>query len=223
MNFARVFIFSFFISSIFSHITINIDPDDLESVADFFVSFIEQYQQQQHFLQLPSTNSAFFKIMKKSFCKIVNLFGIMMTLVGASFITSIIEFNSDVLYEKSINFENQKPNGNVSDECVIDYGCRDNLCWRKCFSRERDADLWCYTSSNPIGRSYQRCNSTFDCSSCFECIETCHKWVNDFFFAWFCFLFLLIRNIRFFYSIFFSDIFHNFFIEKQMNNTINII
>lgn len=102
----------------------------------------------------------------------------MVTLLGANILSTIWtpvqqHPKPESLYANNSIIESSHDiDMNHAQKCNIDFGCDDNLCWRRCNRNDGENKLWCYTSPNR--NEYQRCVYSADCSICWECIESCH-------------------------------------------------
>lgn len=155
-----------------ARISIEMDPEDLDQISDFFQAFITH--QQQHQYQSIMNFSIRYRItpfLKKTACGFIQLIGVMLTLVGANLLTSKLD-SVEPLQPTEMNVRN-----NNSQMCNIDYGCNQNLCWRTCYTslhEKINSQLWCYTSPKHNAREFQRCIYSSDCSPRWECLESCH-------------------------------------------------
>lgn len=127
MNFSSVFIIlSLF--SIHGHITIEIEPEDLNRISEILQTIINEQQLQP--IIRSTTRNSIIPVLKKITCSVFQMLGIMLTLVGANFITmkmepSMLQQTSDTNISSLALIE---PPG----ICKSDYGCNANLCWRTC-------------------------------------------------------------------------------------------
>lgn len=185
-----IVIFSLQILQSDAFISINIEPDDLERVSDFFHELMNANN------QIPSSirqRNIIVKMMKKGIMSSIQLIGVMMTLVGANIISSYwipehgqIQQNPKLFQHigqppKELEQEQRKTkihnfyqSISRAEICQIDFGCYKNICWRSCHSNIQDKNLWCYTAPTPNARELYRCNDTSDCFICWECVEPCH-------------------------------------------------
>lgn len=163
-----------------AYISINIDPEDVERVGDFFHEIMDAGQS----VQISQHRCG---LVKKLFFNSIHLIGVMLSLVGANAISTYFNLNGEISIQKdkptmSINVPNSSnvslptttTTKNMVKGCGIDFGCHDNVCWRMCFTDNPDKHLWCYTLPNPHSRKITQCHAANDCSNCWECIEPCH-------------------------------------------------
>lgn len=68
------------------YISVNIDPEDLDHVTELFHAIVIN-QQPQSIIQIPK-HRVILSFIKKTICGIIQLFGVMITLVGANVISS---------------------------------------------------------------------------------------------------------------------------------------
>lgn len=155
----------------YAYINIQIEPEDIQNVADIFMQFQPSY---------PQSGNFHIKRLCKSFSRnILQMMGIMLTLVGANVITSMLEPFSVVQKVSEISgVANITAHKLVPSElCKSDYGCDENICWRTC-DEEKDGEKiisqsWCYTSSKKNKMEYQKCNFSYECSPCWDCLTSC--------------------------------------------------
>lgn len=150
-------------------ISINIDPEDLDHALDLITINNQQ----------PITSNRKFHtikiIIKKAIFGIIQLVGVMFSLVGAHIIS--LNFMPNVpnvpMQQPEIFFPIvQNETNKYKEMCNIDYGCNKNICWRSCNLNIDGKKSWCYAS--PTQREIQYCNHAQDCSVCWDCIEPCH-------------------------------------------------
>lgn len=178
-----------------AYIAINIDPEDLERVSEFFHSIILSEQAQTI---MPRERHVIRMMLKKTIFGVIQLFGVMMSLVGATIISSTLLQDLPALQPNQMQQPQQPPqqppqkpqhpqhsqqpqqlqqpkidvlNCNNNN---MDYGCNRNICWKSCFAKDdHGKNLWCYTA--PKLRQFHQCNSSSNCSLCWDCIEACHE------------------------------------------------
>lgn len=170
-----------------AHIAINLDPEDLDQISDFFSMVIPNHQQNA-LIRLP-LKFRILKVMKKTTIGLIQMLSVMIALVASNLITSKLEptipttmtssivqlpkqhqkqTESDLLLRNISNYLNGVNN------CNKDFGCHKNVCWRTCYARLKDTTkTWCYTSPIPNNRKYQPCTSAEECSACWECLNEC--------------------------------------------------
>lgn len=157
-------------------IAINIDPEDLDQVSDFFQSVIVQTS-----APMPTNRRVIIPLIKKMTYSTIQLLGVMMTLVGANILSSFLtpdvamsrqqqQQQSEIIFR---NFSNNiEPK--YAEMCKIDFGCNKNRCWKSCNTVVGGKNLWCYASPEYHARNLQHCEVVSDCSLCWDCIEPCH-------------------------------------------------
>lgn len=132
----------------------------------------------------PRSSSVAAKHVKRLMLGLIQMVGIMLTLVGANLLTA--------LFEPSLLLNGQCVDKNVtvflpsiapSQLCEYDFGCDRNLCWRTCGAGsdnngKNDAHSWCYTAAKTESHNYQQCIYSHDCSPCWECLGACHSQVR---------------------------------------------
>lgn len=166
-------------------ISIEIEPNDLEQVSEILQTFIQQQQQ-----QLPtrfSTTRVISPLLKSITRSLIQMTGIMLTLVGANLLTLkletfIVKQPAEKITEINNNTEIISNITALMEKCKNEYGCNRNRCWRTCTSNEElkiekeDEDMketWCYTSSKANTSDFQSCTFYNDCSPCWDCSSDC--------------------------------------------------
>lgn len=167
------------------HININMDLEDLGGVSEFFQTFNPN---QHEYAMVPARTPTLLrrKIMKlivKTTISIIHLVGVTFALVGSNLITTRFDQPTPMLIqlqptaqqsEIGLMFKNIS-NIITAEKSNIDFGCHKNVCWRTCYIDSKNiSSKWCYTSTNPDSREYQKCASPQDCSPLWECLESCH-------------------------------------------------
>lgn len=152
------------------HLVINIEQDEMEHIAEIL---IESYLAHNVRQQPVSHRIVLLSIMKQAAFRVVQLFGITMSLVSANLITKMFETSDEIqvpIVDNTVNATNAK-----KAMCDRDFGCINNVCWRSCDNNEIsiETDLWCYSSPKPELRNYQPCAYSHDCSPCWDCISAC--------------------------------------------------
>lgn len=171
-----------------AHISINIDPEDLDRISDFFQQIIHIHYDNLY-ETVPSVatrNNIITKMGKyvlKGLIETVRVISIIVALVGSNLISMYIMPDSVPVQSKiqpnlqtPINIIDHQLNPAVhAEKCQTDYGCSNNVCWRSCHSNTETPLLWCYTNPKPNVLEYYHCETTEDCFLCWECIEPCHQ------------------------------------------------
>lgn len=151
------------------HITIDMEPDDLQRMGEILV---ETYVRQQ--LTHRSATSVILSHGKKFVCGTLQLIGLLLTLVGANIATTRLEHfimptSSVVNISASVNVPTFEP----SEICKRDFGCDQNVCWRTCGVSEENKS-WCYTSPKSNGKkNFHQCAYSYECSPCWDCLGPC--------------------------------------------------
>lgn len=163
-------------------ISINLDPDDLDLISDFFREIIQIND--PIYSDVPTPTRCVTKVMKfivNELLSMSRLIRIVIALVGSNLISSHLMPDATPVYPSSIGVQPIKMienHLNLSlrvEMCQIDFGCRDKVCWRRCHSNTEYPFLWCHTHPNLNAREYYSCEDTDDCFLCWECIEPCHE------------------------------------------------
>lgn len=137
------------------HITIQIETDDLQQLGEIIV----QHMQDQPLIPQSRRNTCvkFIKISRS----VLQMIGIILTLVGANLLTSKLEpFVAHLKTRLNVTSINISP----LEICGNDFGCDENICWRSCndssASPKSEKNLnqsWCYTSAKSNGSEFQSC------------------------------------------------------------------
>lgn len=159
-----------------AHISIGIDPEDIEQMSDFLQSIVVNNNN----IHSEQTSSGMIsrQQLKRFSHAILQMIGLFVTLVASNVITEKLTYhrqpvqqpNAEIYFRKNISF--------VDDEqrCNKEFGCNKNACWRSCYSVEDDGKkLFCYTSPNPKLREFHHCDYMNECSPSWECLEPCHN------------------------------------------------
>lgn len=157
-----------------AHISIQIDPDDFDHVTEFFENIIINQQQPVVYRRFSVV-----LVLKKVTVSIIQMIGIMLTLVGANLITEKFHEVQAQPKQNDLVVRNNTINDLIEMCNEKDFGCNRNVCWRTCVDdseKENNSQTWCYTSPKPEKREYHPCVYSYDCSPCWECIAgTCNK------------------------------------------------
>lgn len=192
MKLSVVLFYLFFSASLIvlaeSFIAINIDPEDLDRVSEFFHSIILS-EPAQTIVQ--RERHIFRAMVKKTIFGVIQLTGVMMSLVGASVISSSFVHEAPAIQPQQPQQASQQPPHqppqqpqeaqypeqleNIVLKCTnLDFGCSVNYCWKTCFEKASNGkNLWCHTS--PKSNALHHCKSSDECSICWDCVEKCHE------------------------------------------------
>lgn len=136
---------------------------------------METYLEQN--LTLESLKTTAFSRIKKLAFSFLQMFGIMIALVGAKLLTTQFDrlLNTPVSTVENI-LKNSTINHTQTENCEDDFGCNRNLCWRTCKinSTNSQQQAWCYTTSDPKLNKTQQCMHPQECSPCWECVSLCY-------------------------------------------------
>lgn len=173
MKVSLVIIFFLIASAILSysngHITIEIEPNDVHQLSDILQTFIENHHVPTR--QRSSLKCVIYHSIKTLSSGIIQLIGIMLSLVGANLLTMKLEHSTN-----SVN-QIKSPTSMFNEECKHDFGCTGNICWRTCGDinnpSEEAAQKICFTSSQPNITNIQRCTYAYECSPCWSCSTPC--------------------------------------------------
>lgn len=174
-----VFITAFCCSNIFANIVINIDPDELQNIAEILV---QSYIDNNIARPRPSQQETLFVHFKKFTLYTLQMVGITTSLVSANLITLMFESTptssipqqqySPVNVTKTTTTKTTAQPTPTTNMCSNhDFGCEENICWRTCGVGTGNKTTWCYTKAR--AGSYQHCVHSHDCSPCLECLGPC--------------------------------------------------
>lgn len=176
-KFVIFFIVSSFVN-VQSHIVIDIDPSELQSIGEVLVESYFHHNLIQRQVSLPQT--IFSKIVNFSFC-VLKLIGVTASLIAANLFTPL--FQSFSTTNNALNtithVQYNKSTIVPSKICPNDFGCDRNVCWRTCDKGENEKHVsWCFTTSKPGSNKYAQCINSQDCSGCWECLGQCHSKID---------------------------------------------
>lgn len=163
-----------------NHVIVQIEPEDVQRFADILMQIHGGdigIHPQQLVIQSRTTKSVCSLLMiRKISQSVIQLVGIMLTLVGANLLTTKLE--SHAVVQPQMTMENiTGPKKLQLKLCQHEYGCDQNMCWRTCGGtteqEEVEKQSWCYTKSSSKKDEYQMCNLSTECSPCFECLGPC--------------------------------------------------
>lgn len=169
-------------------VTIEIDPSEFDRINDIL----------QTYMPIPLTTStrrrsAVFTLVKSILFGLMQLAGIMLTLVGANLLTTKLEpfavskpymgtnaVNSTLPFAENrlVNSTGNNPvnTSMPSEDLNIDFGCDEFKCWRTCVITEGEKSgekSWCFTTPKPTEINYHRCIFMEECSSKWNCVHPC--------------------------------------------------
>lgn len=170
-----------------AHISIEIDPEDVDKIGDFFETIM--FNRQQLLQTTNRSRCSIIRLTKKILCGAFQMFGIMVTLVSANLMTnklSQIVVPVNLHEDVGVNLTSISNSISNSDEICksIEFGCNRGLCWRSC-TVEKSVDLnynsWCFTAPQKSKNKFQQCENKLDCSACWNCSYPCVRKVSYFF------------------------------------------
>lgn len=175
--FLFVFAITFLLLQSEAKISLEMNPEDFDQV----IEFIQTIAINNHPNWITPNRKMYLikSIIKKAALNTIQLIGVMFSLVGANVISSYYippptyEFDKNVP-NQTFEFNKHVPNLNNphAEECLIDYGCNKNICWKSCNLTINETKSWCYASPDP--RKMHYCVNAMDCSMCWDCLEACH-------------------------------------------------
>lgn len=154
------------------HITIDMEPDELQRMGEILV---ETYVQQQ---LTHRVSSVILSHGKKFVYGIMQLIGLLLTLVGANITTTRLEhYILPTPNVVNISASDNVPTFEPSKICERDFGCDQNVCWRTCGEKLGDSEenkAWCYTSPKTNEKKFfHQCSYSYECSPCWDCLGPC--------------------------------------------------
>lgn len=170
-------LFFIYVCQLNAHISIQIEPNEIEQISEILQGFILR----QHDQQQPPTRRYRLCYMLIPFLKSISrgltqMVAIMMTLVGANLVTSRMETTFQ-LNQLSVENIPQTSVSTQNEHCKNEYGCNSNLCWRACGEVDINNNTkhkLCFTA-RPNGTSFEACAQTLDCSPCWSCLSRCQS------------------------------------------------
>lgn len=124
MLFSKVLIVVLTLCIIINHaqVLINIEPEELQRIGEIVVT---HYFRESDIGQSKSMLKTILLNCKKISTSLIQLIGIMLSLVGANLLASMLETYSNSKLNISSTITTMKI-------CNNDFGCNKNLCWRSC-------------------------------------------------------------------------------------------
>lgn len=164
-----------FIFQVESHISIGIDPEDMDRVSDFFEGIIFN---SHPIVQQPARPrcSSIIRLTKKFLISAIQMFGIMITLVGANLLTSKLSGPVPANCQNELFNELEKNVTSIIEKCEIDFGCNRGLCWRSCTVQQnydKNYTSWCFAAPGKQSKKFQQCKNHLECSGCWPCSYPC--------------------------------------------------
>lgn len=184
MKVVSILILAVLCSSTLAHIVLDIQPDELQRIAEILV----QNYVDNNLGPLPRAARMhfFFHHVKKFGFTTMNMFGLIFSLTSANVITSMIELKYGLIKPSSTTSIPSSSTSttitpslfklnNYPEMCdnIVRFGCDRNVCWRTCNSQNVTANSLCYTSPTPEIHDYHHCTHSTDCSPCWECVDLC--------------------------------------------------
>lgn len=165
-----------------AHISIEIDPEDMERVSEFFENII--FNQHQPFHPIIRSRCGIFRFVKKFLNTVFQMFGIMATLIGANLVTTKLSQTTFLNSNYTSSSISSSSSSSTEDElCENKFGCNQGLCWRSCIVDKytgESYESWCFSKADKNG-IFQHCKTHLDCSGCWECSNPCVRKVSYFF------------------------------------------
>lgn len=175
--FLGVCVCAFYVCQTKAHITIQIEPNEIDQIVNILQTMIHQ----NHNIQHPSVRIRLCQFLiplaKSSMRCITQMTAIMMTLVGANLITTRLEAPITSFQMTSINSPQSTETPQMYENS---YGCASNYCWRTCenendtIKKNTQQKKWCITMK-PNGTSFAavECVDHHDCSPFWRCLSRC--------------------------------------------------
>lgn len=144
-------------------VIIDIDPDDLQQLSEILAQYYVERGNDRRISQMNSVTN----LCKKTVFCVIQMIGIMFSLVGANILTEIVLNSRNVA---PVKIEN------ATRKCEYEFGCTHNMCWRTCDVTKTDEATfsWCYTIADCSTRNFQACLEPNDCSPCWSCFGPCN-------------------------------------------------
>lgn len=173
-----IFVSCFFISRVCAYISIDIDPDELQTMGEILVESYFTHNLIQR--SSSSTGNLILAHTKKALSSTVHMLAFTGSLVGANLLTVIFQpivvqrmkeyDNSTKIYHDS-----EKKTLMPSEMCPPEFGCENSFCWRTCTddSNNSTVNSWCYTTDSKENKQFKECEYSHDCSPCWECLGPC--------------------------------------------------
>lgn len=169
----------------YGHVTIQIEPEDLQRFADILIHMGDIQPLIRSTAMTPTRSSRTLSTIKGISRSVLQIMGLMFTLVGANllstkfepFVTSKFEFVAEVQSQQLPTTNVTKPEMLHSEICDHVFGCDENICWRTCGGETSDEEIltkaWCHTTSKSDEIDYKKCDFDHECSPCWECLGQC--------------------------------------------------
>lgn len=180
MLISKVLIVVIVLSICEAHIVINIEPEQMQRIAQILVDDYITHNVPPSRNTLGQSIGRFFDL-KKIAVGVAQLIGVTISLVSANIISAKFEptiISPTPTVINKITHHGNNTSFRPSEICVEDFGCDRNICWRSCdkgLNNHDNSPKWCYTTSKPGSHKYQQCIYAHDCSPCWECLGTCHS------------------------------------------------
>lgn len=160
-----------------SHISIDIDATELQSIGEVLVESYFHHNLIQRRISVPRT---ILSTAIKVLISVLQFIGVTGSLIAANIFTPWFQSSPTTITPTNVNNikTNEQYNTAIvpSKICPHDFGCDRNVCWRSCHTNEKETNVksWCYTRLNLKSNDYVECAHPHDCSPCWECLGVCH-------------------------------------------------
>lgn len=165
MKITIVFILLLLFVHLNAHISIQMDEGDFLQVGDFLQTFahgpIQSYD-----------HSFVLRNIKKFSFLFIQMFGLMLSLLSSNL--STLKFTPLVTTSQE-----ERLKESYNDRFENEFGCRNNVCWRSCYTEDqKESVFWCYSSPDINSNEYKSCNRDSDCASQWECLSLCQSGIK---------------------------------------------
>lgn len=162
-----------------AHISIQMGPEDIDGVGEFFESLMWNRQEQYPIRSMRCV------LLKKVFFGCIQMGGIMLTLVSANLLTVQLSPTTTetvaVQHQQHIEMFDKNLTAitihHKFETCDMDeYGCNRNLCWKTCTVKvigDNNYTSWCFSKPKQNKHKFHFCKDALECSPCWECSGPC--------------------------------------------------
>lgn len=180
MKLSSIFLTLIFCTFTAARIFVTFDDDDLDRIVDFFetIHINNNNNNNNHIYNLPTppNRCRIGRHIKKIVGGLMQLAGIMVTLVGATYISTRLDASPahTVMAPPTASVAPEIMHINDTCNAYYGYGCHKEhkICWRACTVKNKD--FWCYTAPDPTVQRLKYCKRNEDCLPCWECGEGCY-------------------------------------------------
>lgn len=163
-------VFMVFYTQTNGHITIDMEPEELQSIGEVLV---QSYFTHNLIQRERTTRNLILSQTMKFLSSAFQLSALTISLVSANLLTAMFQ---QLMQQTHQNFNTTNNMLKPSEMCPYDFGCDDYMCWRACDNGKKadNAKSWCYTTTKPEKHQYQHCAGSYECSPCWDCLGPCN-------------------------------------------------